>query len=57
MERISLRSATSDDVGAIQECLVAAYADAKRDIDDLPDVAGGISDDIKERQVLIAEDA
>ncbi|MEX0306976.1 MAG: GNAT family N-acetyltransferase [Ruegeria sp.] len=55
MSEISLRSAAPDDLGAIRNCLAGAYADAKRDIDDLPDVTSGILDDINERRVLIAE--
>ncbi|SDW48315.1 Acetyltransferase (GNAT) domain-containing protein [Ruegeria halocynthiae] len=57
MTEFNLRAAVAEDVGAIRGCLAESYAGVRREIEDLPDVTSGILDDIKERQVLIAEDS
>ncbi len=56
MLEVKLRPAVPDDAEAMRGCIAAAYADAMRDIDDLPDVTGGIRDDIAVHHVILAED-
>ncbi|CAD0183155.1 hypothetical protein RUESEDTHA_00018 [Ruegeria sp. THAF57] len=55
MSEITLRKATLADVGKVTNCLVAAYAPALRDIPDLPDVTGGVADDIRSHGGVVAE--
>ncbi len=55
MTTLILRTAEQSDAKSIQVCIASAYADAMRDIADLPDVASGIEEEIAEHQVVIAE--
>ena len=55
MTTIKLRTAERSDAKSIQVCIASAYADAMRDIADLPDVTSGIEEEIAEHQVVIAE--
>ncbi|WP_171210700.1 GNAT family N-acetyltransferase [Ruegeria sp. HKCCA5426] len=55
MSEITLRKATLADVGKVTNCLAAAYAPALRDIPDLPDVTGGVADDIRSHGGVVAE--
>ncbi|WP_164658788.1 GNAT family N-acetyltransferase [Tropicibacter sp. Alg240-R139] len=52
---IALRPAKSDDVTAIESCLTAAYAQARAQLPDLPDVTGGIAGDVADNLVFVAE--
>ncbi|WP_424830691.1 GNAT family N-acetyltransferase [Ruegeria sp.] len=49
------RRATLADVKAIRDCLSSAYAEAIRDIPDLPDVTGGIEEDIHAHSAFVTE--
>ncbi|MBO9449488.1 GNAT family N-acetyltransferase [Tropicibacter sp. R16_0] len=51
-----LRPAQPEDVAAIETCLTAAYAKARAELSDLPDVTGGIAAEIAENLVFVAED-
>lgn len=55
MSAIRFRPATAEDAAAIQECVVRAYAEDRGRIPDLPDVSGGIAEDIEAHPVIIAE--
>ncbi|EEE38949.1 acetyltransferase, GNAT family [Rhodobacteraceae bacterium KLH11] len=55
MSELTLRAAVPDDAEAIRACLADAYAQARRDIPDLPDVTAGIQDDINAHEVVVAE--
>ncbi len=57
MSEIRLRSAEPNDARAIEDCLAEAYADALREINDMPDVTSEILGDIATHQVLVVEDA
>ncbi len=52
-----MRPAKPDDVTAIESCLTAAYAQARVQIADLPDVTGGIAGDVADNLVFVAEEA
>ena len=52
---IDIRPARSDDVTQIEACLTAAYAKARAELQDLPDVTGGIAQDIAENTVFVAD--
>ena len=52
---IDIRPAGTDDVPQIEACLTAAYAQARAQLPDLPDVTGGIAQDIAENAVFVAE--
>ncbi|SLN37894.1 putative acetyltransferase [Falsiruegeria litorea R37] len=53
---IVLRPAKPEDVAAIESCLTAAYATARAELSDLPDVTGGIASDVADNLVFVAED-
>ncbi|MCG7518505.1 GNAT family N-acetyltransferase [Ruegeria sp. Ofav3-42] len=55
MSRIMFRRALPTDTVAVKTCIAAAYADALRDIPDLPDVTEGVGDDIAAHQAWVAE--
>lgn len=55
MDKVSLRRARLTDAKPAEACLTAAYAKARADLSDLPDVTGGIADDIGENLVFVAE--
>ncbi|NVO55035.1 GNAT family N-acetyltransferase [Rhodobacteraceae bacterium B1Z28] len=55
MPKIQFRPAIAEDVESIQECIAQAYADARRQIEDLPDVTAGLADDIDAHHVILAE--
>jgi len=50
-----LRPATPHDADALADCIRSAYAVYDGRIDDLPDVAGGIADDIRDHRVWVAD--
>ncbi|GAB5436915.1 MAG: hypothetical protein FalmKO_20400 [Falsiruegeria mediterranea] len=52
---IMLRPAKPEDVAAIESCLTAAYATARAELSDLPDVTGGIASDVADNLVFAAE--
>lgn len=54
MPEIILRRASAADTEAVTTCIAAAYADALRDIPDLPDVTDGVGDDIVAHQAWVA---
>ncbi len=54
MPEIILRRASAADTEAVTRCIAAAYADALRDIPDLPDVTDGVGDDIAAHQAWVA---
>ncbi len=56
MPELGLREAMLSDAEAIRNCIASAYAEAMRDIADLPDVTGGIAEDIVNHQVTVAEE-
>ena len=49
-----IRPATPDDAQALAGCFRAAYAQARATIPDLPDVSGGLAQDIAAHHVWIA---
>ncbi len=51
---VKLRRATIGDAGGFETCIRDAYARYARDIPDLPEVAGGIVEDITAHQVWVA---
>lgn len=55
MTEIGIRPARVQDADAIRDCIDSAYASTVRDIPDLPDVTGGIREDIEARDVFVAE--
>lgn len=54
MPEIVLRRASAADTEAVATCIAAAYAEALRDIPDLPDVTDGVGDDIVAHQAWVA---
>ncbi len=50
-----IRRATPRDADALGSCLTAAYRKYAGRIDDLPDMAGGSAEDIRNKQVWVAE--
>ncbi len=56
MSKIKLRRATLADVDEATVCISAAYAPALREIPDLPDVAGGVAQDIATHEAVVVED-
>lgn len=54
MAVIRFTDATQDDVEAVTDCIRAAYAKARKSINDLPDVTGGLAQDIAEYRVVLA---
>lgn len=50
-----IRAATLKDLAALKATITAAYADYAKRIDNLPDVAGGIEDDIASNLVFVTE--
>jgi len=54
MTEFTIRAAGPDDATALKRCIQAAYAVYDGRIDDLPDVAGGIAEDIRDRSVWVA---
>ncbi|EEX11020.1 acetyltransferase, gnat family [Ruegeria lacuscaerulensis ITI-1157] len=55
MTEITLRPAVEADAESIRLCIDAAYAVARQTISDLPDVSGGVEDDIRDSHVVVAE--
>ncbi len=55
MTDVTLRPATDSDEDVIRNCITQAYAAAKRNIVDLPDVTSGIAEDIVAHEVIVAE--
>lgn len=55
MADIRFRNASVGDAQAIRKCIDQAYAAARRDIPDLPDVSAGIEEDIRDHWVSVAE--
>ncbi len=55
MAEITLRKATMSDEKRIQQCVSQAYASVREEIADLPDVTGGIHEDIARNDVILAE--
>lgn len=56
MAEITLRPAVPADSEAIRLCIAQAYATALQEISDLPDVTAGISDEIENHHVTVAEE-
>lgn len=54
MEEIQIRRADVADVAGIEGCLTAAYADAQSRLPDLPDVTGGLENDVTAHIVYVA---
>ncbi|WP_037307153.1 GNAT family N-acetyltransferase [Ruegeria halocynthiae] len=54
MSQVQIRKARQSDVEPIRVCIAQAYADAIRDIPDLPDVTAGICQDIEMHEALVA---
>ncbi|WP_170381313.1 GNAT family N-acetyltransferase [Ruegeria atlantica] len=54
MADIRFTDATQDDVKAVTDCIRAAYSKARETIDDLPDVTGGLAQDIADHRVILA---
>ena len=52
---ISIRHAKPDDAEAVRKVILAAYAPWFEKLPDLPDVSGGVCDDIEARRVWVAE--
>lgn len=50
-----IRKATSADAPALKDCINAAYEGYRKQIKDLPDVSGGIMEDILNNLVHVAE--
>lgn len=50
----TIRPARPEDAGASARCIDAAYAAFRADIPDLPDVTGGLADDIAGNRVWVA---
>ena len=57
MSRIEIKQATREDAADIQDVLIAAYARWQERLDDLPDVTGGVSEDIEADRTWVALDA
>lgn len=55
MHTARIRRANPDDATALTACFNAAYANLAARIPDLPDVAAGLSDDIAQHCVLVAD--
>lgn len=55
MVKVVLRDANRSDEVPIIGCINAAYAQARAEIRDLPDVASGIVEDIQQRRTVMAE--
>ncbi|MFV2038263.1 MAG: GNAT family N-acetyltransferase [Paracoccaceae bacterium] len=53
MTQRKLRDATYDDLDRMQACIKAAYAPALARLSDLPDVAGGLEQDLKNNIVRV----
>ncbi|MEV8465704.1 GNAT family N-acetyltransferase [Fluviibacterium sp. DFM31] len=51
-----IRPATTADAPALTACFSAAYAPWRARLPDLPDVSGGLDDDIRDHMVFVAED-
>ncbi len=54
MSRIEIKQATREDAADIQDVLIAAYARWQERLDDLPDVTGGVSEDIEVGKTWVA---
>lgn len=52
-----IRQAHPDDAAALATCIDRAYAIYATRISDLPDVSGGLADDIAHNHVWVAQDA
>lgn len=54
MTAIHFTEAVPDDVQAITYCIAAAYAKARENISDLPDVTAGVAQEIADNQAVLA---
>ncbi|WP_171129204.1 MULTISPECIES: GNAT family N-acetyltransferase [unclassified Ruegeria] len=54
MPEIELRKAVQGDAAPIRACIQSAYAEALRDLPDLPDVSGGVEEEIAAHDVYVA---
>ena len=52
---VIVRTASPQDAPALIQCIDRAYAQHKADLPDLPDVSGGILQDITDHHVVVAE--
>lgn len=55
MSEIELRPAIVEDAQAVTDCIASAYADALRDLPDLPDVTAGVAEDIASHSAWVAD--
>ena len=55
MDKLQIRDAVEQDAAALTAVLHAAYANAIARIDGMPDVVGGVADDIAQGHVIVAE--
>ena len=55
MENHNIRRATGPDAVELTDCIKAAYARYSGQIEDLPDVSGGVAEDISNNLVWVAE--
>ena len=54
MSRLAIRPATIADLAALRAVFDAAYAQARAEIADLPDVTGGLADDLAQQTCFAA---